>query len=787
MLVPLKWLREYIVLEETPAQLVQLINSRILEVEALHHPGKEIKEVIVAEILEVNKHPNADKLHVLKVNTGKEILQVVCGAQNVAPKMKIALAQVGAVLPGGFEIKNARIRDVESFGMCCSEKELGLTAESAGIMKLAEDAPVGKDFVKYMGMDDVIFDLAILPNRGDCQSLRSIAIELHAATGGRLTFPLIKKGIRQGTERKTDITIENTNLCGRYMSCIIEVKIKPSPVWMQNHLKSVGLRPINNVVDITNFILYEMGQPLHAFDYAKLSGGKIVVRTARKGEQFVSLENKNIELNEDMLVIADAEKPVALAGIMGSVNSCVDEKTTTLLLESAFFNPASIRKTSRAANIRTDSSVRFEKYVSYDGVEEGFFRCLNLLTDHAEARVVSNLTDLDKARPKPLIINFSPEKVNQILGAKIHETKMQTILKRLQFKLDHVGTKIKVTVPTGRIHDIYREIDLVEEIARHIGYESIPSTLPGLSVLKQETPKKQKVEIIVREVLRAGGLTEALSYSMTSPKIYTDLGLEQQFHDEVKLSNPLSEDESVLRQSLIPQLIKALLHNNAQQIQNVGLFEIGKVYSNKEERVKIAAIVSGTISEGELDKSKRQTADIYYLKGILENILERLNINYKKILPGKNPFVHPGKSLELKPLLFMGELSPLISNKLGLLKPVYIFEMDLDQLALQANFKKKFSELPIYPSSRRDIAFLINKNIQSAEVERVIRSAAEEIVETVEVFDQYSGENIPEGKVSLAYAITYRAKDKTLKDEEINAAHEKIKKALVLEMGIEFR
>lgn len=787
MLVPLKWLKEYVTIEQSPEELAKIINSKILEVENIHYFGKEIKGVIVAEIKEVQKHPNADKLHVLKVDNGKEILQIVCGAQNVASNKKVALAQIGAVLPGGFEIKQAKIRNVESFGMCCSEKELGLAEESAGIMLLPDDAPLGKDFVKYMGLDDVVLELAILPNRGDCQSLKAIAQEVHAATGGRLNLPIIKKGARQSTENKTQITIKDEDLCGRYMGAILQVNIRPSPDWLQKHLKSVGLRPINNIVDITNFILYELGQPLHAFDYDKLKGGEIIVRRAKKGEKFLSLENKTYDLTSDMLVIADAEAPVALAGIMGGGNSCVEANTKTILLEAAYFNPVAIRKTSRATGIRTDSSVRFEKFISYDGVEDGFYRAINLFYELADAKLISNIVDQDPGRPKPVLISFSPERANQVLGTKLSEAKMLGILKNLQFRVDNTGKQIKVLVPAARVHDVYREIDLIEEIARMIGYDAIPTTIPNLIVGTLEKNKKESVEEITRAILLASGLNETLSYSMTSPEIYKNLNLDLKFSEEIKLANPLSYEESVLRQYLLPQLFQALELNLSQQVQDVALFQLGKVYKNNEERTKLAGICYGGITSGNINKTSKQDADFYLVKGILENLLERLGINNKKINPAINPFVHPGKSLEIRPLLFMGELNPLVAAKMGLLKPAYVFEIDFEQLVLMAKFQKEFTNLPIYPSARRDIAFLIDKKIQAIEVEKVIRSAAEDIVENVELFDYYTGENIPAGKINMAYAITYRSKDRTLKDEEINAVQEKIAKTLVVELGIEFR
>lgn len=787
MLVPVKWLKEYIDLKQTPEEIAEIMNAKILEVESIHHFGKEIHGVIVAEIKEVAKHPNADKLHVLKVDNGKELLQIVCGAQNVAPNKKIALATLGATLPGGFEIKQAKIRGVESFGMCCSEKELGLADESNGIMILEENAPLGKDLVKYLGLDDAALEVSILPNRGDCQSLKALAVELHAATGAQLTFPIVRRSYRAGNDITADIVIKDPDLCGRYMGAVLEVKIKPSPAWLQKHLKSIGLRPINNIVDITNFILHELGQPLHAFDHKKLKDGKIVVRRAKKAEKFKTLDDKELELSENMLVIADAEKPVALAGVMGGSNSCVDEFTTMILLEAAFFNPASIRSTSKATGVRTDSSLRFEKYISYEGVEEGFYRAMNLFQELAEAKLVSNIVDLEPGRPKPVVINFSPERANKVLGAKIPEAKMLSILKKLNFKVVHTGKKITVNVPSGRTHDIYREIDLIEEIARHYGYENITSKLPNLIVGNLEKQKDEKVVQVVHDILRASGFNEAISYSMTAPDIYKKIGIADQFNSPLKMTNPLSVEESIMRQHLLPQLLHALVNNLSRQTGNVFLYEIGKTYYREGEKLKIGGLLYGQLDSGSLNKTQQKHADFYYLKGVLENLFGNLGISMNSGNYSGSPFVHPGKSIEIKDLCFMGELNPQIITELGLLQPAYVFEIDLGELIKRAKIDKRFAPLPLYPAARRDIAFLASEKTTAQEIERVIKKAAGVIVEKVEIFDRYTGPGIPDGKVNLAYAINYRAADKTLNDEEINAAHQKIAQALVVELGIEFR
>jgi phenylalanyl-tRNA synthetase beta chain len=777
MKIPLSWLKEYVDIALTPEQLKELFNAKILEVESMEKADKGITGVIVAQIKEVNKHPNADKLHVLRVDTGTEELQIVCGAQNVAVGKKIALGLVGAELPGGLKLKRAKIRDVESFGMCCSEKELGLADTSEGILHLAADAQLGTDYVKYAGLDDVIYDLAILPNRGDCQSLRAVAIELHAATGATLHVPVINKKVTAG-KQQLSIAIENSKLCNRYMGCVMTVAVKPSPEWLQKKLKAVGLRPINNIVDITNYVLFELGQPLHAFDYKKLIDGKIIVRTARAGEKIETLDNQVLELKEEMLVIADAKNPVALAGIMGGAHSAVDDKTTTILLEAAFFNPTSIRRTSKATSLRTDASMRFEKSVSYDGVADGFYRAIQLFQEIADGVVVSELVDNAPVVIKPLTIELDPQWTNKVLGITISTSEQEAILRRLQFEVTTKGSVLSVVVPTARIHDIYRPIDLVEEIARIFGYDRIPSTKPHVMVDIQPDAKREYALHAVHALLRSAGFSETISYSMTAPTIYQQLGLADQFKKQVIVTNPISVEDSVMRQSLIPQLLHGVVTNQAQQIETVGLYELGNVYTTEKQTSTLAACYTGIVEQGVLQKADQRQMDFYTMKGIVENILAVCGIPIKKLERSESPFVHPGKSLEISGLLMLGEVSPIITGKLKITQPVFVLEINLERLIQMTNLKKVFAPLNQYPASRRDVAFVIERTVSAAQIEKVMREASPDVVEAIELFDYYTGTPIPEGSVSLAYAITYRAQDRTLTDGEITAAHAKVTKAL---------
>ena len=787
MKLPLLWLKDYVTITQDTDTLAKIINDRILEIESIHNPGKEIKNVIVAQIEEVGRHPQADKLHLLKVNTGTEMLQVVCGASNVAVGKKIVFATSSAELPGGFKMKVAKIRGVESYGMCCSEKELGLAAESNGIIHLPDDAPLGKNIVEYLGLDNAIFDVAILPNRGDAQSLRAMAIEVHAAIDAALQLPLIDKNIQTGTQAQPMITIAAPELCNRYMGALLSVKVKESPEWIKERLVAVGVRPINNVVDITNFVLWELGQPLHAFDYTKLAQGQIIVRKAVDGEILNTLDKTQLKLKPEMLVIADATKPVALAGVMGGLESGVTEATTTILLESAYFNPTSIRKTSKATAVRSDSSTRFEKGISYEGVSDGLYRAINLLVECAEAKVLAPIVDNAPVKPAIVTITLDPKYVERILGIPVALVEIKSLFEKLQFGVTETSGLLKVTVPSGRTTDIYRPIDLVEEVIRNIGYDRLPSILPETQVRHLEQSTRDKTITAVHNALRAAGLNETMSYSMTSPKVYEKIGLSSQFNDPVTIVNPLTEELSTMRQSLLPQLIEAVAANRAQQVETVSLYEIGSVYTQDKESLRVAGIIYGNPVSGYVEQ-KAAPVDLYTVKGVLENLLESCGLGFKKLIRSKNVFLHPGKSLEFVPLkLVAGELSPIVAKKIDLLAPAYVFEFDLDQLIVMATDKRIFKDLPQFPGSRRDTAFLISIATPIDDVDKVIRKAAPDLVEKVELFDRYAGKNIPEGKVSLAYAIHYRAKDRTLTDAEITAAHAAIVTALQTELKVEMR
>ncbi|MDR2431953.1 MAG: phenylalanine--tRNA ligase subunit beta [Candidatus Margulisbacteria bacterium] len=786
MRVSLNWLKDYVDIQQTPQELYELFNAKILEVESFQSGGA-VKGVVVAQIKEVNAHPQADKLRVLRVDTGQEELQIVCGAPNVKPGLKTALALIGAELPGGLRLGKAKLRGVDSCGMCCSERELGLPGGHSGIVELPADAPLGADFAEYAGLNDAVYELAVLPNRGDLQSYRSLAIEVAAASGAQLKLPkIIKISSPASKQKKAEVQIDAPDLCGRYMSCLLRVKVGPSPEWLRKKMQAAGLRSINNVVDVTNFVLFELGQPLHAFDYEKLRGGRIIVRRAKSGETIQTLDEKIIKLTGDMLVIADAERPICLAGIMGGLDSGISADTQIMQLEAAYFDALSIRRTSRAAAVRSDSSVRYERHISYDGTADGFYRALELFQQAAQAELISNIVDLDPGRQPPLKVELRPERVNKLLGTALQEKQIAAILEKLQFQPRLKNNKYVVTVPSGRRHDVRREVDLIEEIARMVGYAAIPSTYPQIVAQPDAYSKQEQAIEALRSVWRSGGLSETKTYSMTAPDIYEKLGIASQFNEPIKINNPLSAEESVLRQSLLPQLLLAVASNQDKQIDNVALYEIARIYTRQGEPLRAAAVLTGELLTGALNAAQAIRADFFVLKGLVESLLAECGVPRKKLQRSQSPFLHPGKSFDL-PAISAGEISPLIAKKLKFTAPVLALDIDVDLLAKMADFTRIFRDFSAYPAAARDMALLVDKKITAAEIEKVIHSAAVENVEKIELFDYYTGQNIPEDKISLAYAITYRAQDRTLKDEEIAAMHARIVEELRRVLGAELR
>ena len=797
MNVTLNWLKNYINFEFSPSELADRLTMLGVEVESIKQLGAELEGVIVGSVTSIRPHPNADKLVLCQVDTGgTEALQIVCGAPNAREGMLAPVATIGATLPVGLTIKRAKLRGETSEGMLCSEKELGLSEDAAGLMELSTDIPVGTPLSRALGLDDVVFELEITPNRPDCLSLIGIAREIRAETGNLLKLPTVDLQESNINVRDlTSVTIDAPDLCPRYAARVIQgVKVTESPAWLQQHLASVGIGVINNIVDITNFVLMEYGQPLHAFDYDKLTENRIVVRRATEGEQITTLDEVERELTPDMLVIADAEKPVALAGIMGGYDSEITETTCDVLLESAYFNPSSVRATAKALGISTEASYRFERGTDQGVVLAALDRAAQLIAELAGGTVCEGTVDVYPGQQPLTQIQLRPERVNFVLGTMLEAAEMVQILNRLGFDVDTTGEVYQVTVPTFR-SDVTREIDLIEELARVHGYDNIPTTLPKGDIPVPAPNSKTEVRRCIKHFLLAAGMMEAVNYSFCDPNCFDKIRLNANdpLRNTLQLRNPLSPEMSVLRTTLTPSLLENAQHNRNHQIDSIALFETGSVFvhdGEEKEPERVAGVLAGQIGEGVYSDPYRPP-DFFDIKGLVEGMLEACGVVDWTLQKTDVPTFHPGRNAEVlmgdKCIGVFGEAHPEVLENYDLPYKAYLFEFDLEGLADTATFAKRFEPISIYPKVARDLAIVVDKEILSDMPTELIYTTGGDSVDSVRLFDVYEGEQVPEGKKSLAYTITYHSATETLTDKAVNALHDKVVKRLNQELSAELR
>ena len=643
--------------------------------------------------------------------------------------------------------------------------------------------------------DDHVIEIDLTPNRSDCHSVIGIAREVSALTGGRFKYPDISVKESDGDINSLiSVAVEAPQLCPRYTARIIRgVKVKPAPSWLEKKIIAVGLRPINNIVDVTNYVLYEMGQPLHAFDYVHIKGKKIIVRNAYKKESLTTLDEKKHNLSEDSLVISDSERAVALAGVMGGGNSGVTQATRDILFESAYFNPISIRRTSRRHGIFTDSSYRFERGVDNEGVVAALDRAANLIAELSEGKVVKGRIDCYHEKISYPQVDLRISRTNKILGISLSREQILNILNRLMFTTKAIDDdKIKVNVPSFR-KDIEREIDLIEEVARLHGYEKILKTIPSSKVSVAVSTRNQVFERDIKNILVSLGLTEVINYSFIDEKYFDAINIPQNdpLRKTIKLRNPLSQNWSVMRTTLLPGIINTAVFNINRGVYDVGIVEIGKVFIqgsdippfNKggrggilpDEKTIVGGALTGRTEKKIWGKGER---NFYYLKGLVESLLGRLNIYDIEFFPVNLPFIHPQKGACVKindeDIGYLGELSPAVAEGFDLKDKLYVFELSLDKILDNAVTERKYTHLPKYPSIYRDIAIVLNSNIKSDNVYRIIRDTDNSILKEIILFDYYEGKQIPAGKKSLAYSLVYRSDDRTLTDDDVNPVHEKI-------------
>ncbi|TYO94557.1 phenylalanine--tRNA ligase subunit beta [Desulfallas thermosapovorans] len=806
MRVSFKWLQEYVDIDVAPEALAESLTLAGLAVEGMEEPGKGIEKVYTGKILKIDAHPNADKLVICQVEVGEgEQTQIVTGATNVREGQVVPVAVVGAKLAGGLTIKKAKLRGVESRGMLCSGDELGLDPDMLpddqrhGIMILPAGTPVGVDVKPLIGLDDVIMELELTPNRGDCMSMLGVAREVAAILQKPLKLPSADfSTIPPGPEDRVQIDIDDPDLCRRYVARLLKnVKVGPSPVWMQQRLRAAGVRPISNVVDVTNYVMMETGQPMHAFDYHKLKDGHIIVRRAAKGETIISLDKAERKLTPDMLVITDPNGPVAVAGVMGGLDSEVTENTTAVLLESAYFKPVNVRRTSRDLGLRSESSSRFEKGIDITGCLRAADRAAALLAQMGAAEVVDLVVDNYPAPAVDKTVLLRPDRVNRILDTELATDEISTLLTRLQFKVREENDGLLVTVP-GHRPDVGIEADLIEEVARLYGYNRVKNTLPTGVITQGGRKHDQRLAINVKNFLAQSGFYEVITYSFVNIRVFDRLGLPEDSHyrSVVSLQNPLSEEQAVMRALLFPGLLEVLQRNSNRRVKDGAVFELGRVFYPRpgetlpEEVPVLAAAVTGVTPGGW--NARPVPMDFYYLKGVLEALLAHTGIKDVSFIPatGNNVF-HPGRVASVLAgdveLGIIGELHPDVQENYDLDQRVTVMELDFNRLTRVSGAPKQYRPLPKFPGVDRDLAVVVRQDIPARQVIETISQAGGSILQDVRVFDIYRDEHFAPGEHSMAFALKFQAADRTLTDEEVAKKTEAIMQALQRDFGAVLR
>ena len=795
MKISYNWLKKYVYLDISPKELENKMTFGGIEVESITKLGEDLDQIIIGKIEEKWQHPNADKLSICKVNDGQNVLQIICGAPNCDINQKIAFAPIGTKL-GEFKIKKAKLRGEESFGMICSENELGISEEQDGIMVLPEDAPVGNSLASYLKIDDTIYDVEITPNRPDLLGIIGVARDIAALTNKKLNLPKID--FTEGENQiKNELKLQNNaeKLCTRYTARIIKnVTIKESPNWLKTRLISVGLKPINNVVDITNFVMMEYGHPLHAFDYENVNGKKIVIRQAKNGENFSALNDKIYELNENDLVIADAEKAIALAGIIGGTNSHITEKTTDIVLEVANFLYSNIRNTCRRLNLSTDSSYRFERDISDETAEIVSKRATKLILELAGGKVCEGILDSYPNPQKSTEIKLRNSRVKQLLAINISFDKIKSYLETLGLTLKSEKNDVQIyEIPTYR-KDLTREIDLIEEIIRLHGYNNVETHIKLQNVMnKREFYARRKV----KNILVNNGFSEVKNWSFTNPEYIEHLNISE---DDIRknfafLKNPLGNSFSIMRPILLPDILNNAKFNINHGQKNLKLFELAKVFTRKDQKLanetfQIAGLMTGSLKPVYW-KEQQKIVDFFDLKGVVEEIISRLGLSEISFAESEESFYLPKFAADIIcdkiKIGSFGKMDPKIIQKFEIEQDVFVFDIDLSKIfRTQKPNISKFSEIPKFPPILQDISFQVSKEYKFNQIIEAIKSIDNTIV-NVELFDEFTGKNIDENFRSLAFSIVFSSKTKTLTDEFIANLMSKIIKKLEKECKIEMR
>lgn len=820
MKISLKWLNDYIDIHDyfaKPQELANLLTAGGIEVEGVQNLAKQFEHVVIGHILKKDQHPNADRLSLCQVATGEGVLhQIVCGARNHNAGDNVVVALPGAILPGDFAIKHSKIRGVESGGMLCSEKELGMKEESDGILILPKDAPVGQPFAKYMGLDDILFELKVTPNRADCLSHFGLAREIGAVLGREVKFPQTTF-VEDGGSTREQVTLElrANEMCPRYAGRgVTGVKVGPSPDWLRKRLEAVGVNSINNVVDVTNYVMMELGQPLHAFDIREVKGRKIVVDRALKGEKFVTLDGTEITLDGTELTIRDAERPVALAGIVGGKNSGIQDDTTEIFIEAAYFTPVAVRRTARKFGIETDSSYRFARGTNPEAVAVARDRAAQLIQDVAGGKVMGDALDQYPHPVRPTSIEIDLSTLVERLGYKVDGAEFVDWMKRLGCEVQQVkegerGPTWSVLPPTFR-WDLSLDMDLVEEFARLHGYQNIPESFPSLDSMPASHDLQFTLEAKIRRLLQGQSCLQAINYAFIgrafTERVIGDIermksaGLKAS-PEFVEIVNPLNEELNIMRTSLVPGLVKNATHNSRFGNPFGRLFEIG--YAHFGEKADSSRSYSQEARLGfafwgqqsDLWNKEEKAPVVFALKGAVENMLRGLAIAKWRWVKPKDAampeFLHPGQSAVLeyegKPVGFIGTLHPVLAEELKIREECAVAEFNLERLLSGQPKSPRYQPISKFPAVDRDIAFVMPKELEAASVESEIKKAAGELLREVRVFDVFEGGQLQSGQKSVAFRLLFQAKDSTLEDQAVNELRDRIVGSVSQKFGIAIR
>ncbi len=801
----LSWIKAYVPeLDVTAQEYTDAMTLSGTKVEGYEELDADLDKIVVGQIDKIEKHPDADKLIICQVNVGAETVQIVTGAPNVKEGDKIPVVldggrvagghEPGQRVAGGIKIKKGKLRGVESAGMMCSIEELGSNREmypeapEYGIYIFPEDTEVGADAVELLGLHDVVFEYEVTSNRVDCYSVVGIAREAAATFRKEFVPPVVTAvGNDEDVNDFIKVAVEDPDLCPRYTARVVKnIKIGPSPKWMQRRLASVGIRPINNLVDITNYVMEEYGQPMHAYDLDTIAGGQIVVRRAKENETFVTLDGQERKLDESVLMICDGEKSVGIAGIMGGENSMITDDVHTMLFEAACFDGTNIRKSSKKVGLRTDASGKFEKGLDPNNAEAAMNRACQLIEEMGAGEVVGGMVDVYSKKKEPVRVPFDADEINGLLGTNISKEEMLSYFRKIDLEYDEASNE--VIAPTFR-HDLFRMADLAEEVARFYGYDNIPTTLPRGEATTGKLSFKLRVEEIARDIAEFCGFSQGMTYSFESPKVFDKLLIpsDSPLRNTVDIMNPLGEDYSIMRTTSLNGMLTSLATNYNRRNKNVRLYELGNIYLPKslpltelpEERMQFTL---GMYGDG----------DFFSMKGVVEEFFEKIGLHKKETYDpnaGK-PYLHPGRQANIiydgVVVGYLGEVHPDVADTYGIGTKAYVAVLDMPEITKRATFDRKYTGIAKFPAVTRDISMVMPKEILVGQVEEVIEKKGGAYLESYALFDLYEGAQIKEGYKSVAYSIVFRAKDKTLEEAEISQAMEKILAGLE-ELGIELR